>query len=50
MIIVLFCFFNYPCRGFFRDGNENRVITIPSGPNTDDGILSNESDNDRESD
>lgn len=25
-------------------------VTIPSGPNTDDGMLSNESDSERESD
>lgn len=33
----------------YESGNVNRV-TSPSGPNTFDGILSNESDNERESD
>lgn len=40
--------FSYPCRGFFRPwdrGNVN-LVTIPSGPKTDDGILSSESDKD----
>jgi hypothetical protein len=39
---------SYPGRGFLRPwdrGNVN-LVTIPSGPNTDDGILSNESERD----
>ena len=33
----------------YDSGNVN-LVTIPSGPNTFDGMLSNESDNERESD
>ena len=39
---------SYPCRGFFRpcDNGKVNLVTIPSGPKTDDGILSKESDKD----
>lgn len=39
---------NYPCRGFLRPCDKGKVnrVTSPSGPNTDDGILSSESDKD----
>ncbi len=41
----------YPCRIFFRpcDNGKVNLVTRPSGPNTD-GILSKESDKERESD
>lgn len=39
------------CRASLRPYESGKVnlVTIPSGPNTFDGILSNESDNERES-
>lgn len=38
---------SYPCRGFLRcDRGKVNLVTIPSGPNTDDGILSKESESD----
>ena len=33
----------------YDSGKEVNLVTIPSGPNTFDGILSKESDNERES-
>lgn len=33
-----------------QDRGKVKRVTIPSGPNTDDGMLSNESDSERESD